>query len=95
MLQLVYISSAVGRVDTADILRTSRRNNAEVGVTGALMFNGGAFAQVLEGPRRGVESTFERIQRDQRHGDQGDAGNDPERQFGRFPGESGIAHRPP
>ena len=33
------------------------------------MFNDGAFAQVLEGPRRGVEDTFERIQRDPRHGD--------------------------
>ena len=26
------------------------------------MFNAGAFAQVLEGPRQGVEATFERIQ---------------------------------
>jgi len=51
------------------ILEASQRNNAKVGVTGALMFNDGAFAQVLEGPRRGVEETFERIQRDPRHGD--------------------------
>ncbi|GJE13251.1 BLUF domain-containing protein [Methylobacterium longum] len=51
------------------ILDASQRNNAKVGVTGALMFNDGAFAQVLEGPRRGVEDTFERIQRDPRHGD--------------------------
>ncbi|AWN40447.1 BLUF domain-containing protein [Methylobacterium durans] len=51
------------------ILESSQRNNAAVDVTGALMFNGGAFAQVLEGPRRGVEDTFERIQRDLRHGD--------------------------
>jgi blue light- and temperature-responsive anti-repressor len=53
----------------AQILETSRRNNVRADVTGALMFNGGAFAQVLEGPRRGVEQTFERIQRDMRHGD--------------------------
>jgi blue light- and temperature-responsive anti-repressor len=51
------------------ILDASQRNNRKVGVTGALMFNGGAFAQVLEGPRAGVEETFERIQRDERHGD--------------------------
>jgi hypothetical protein len=51
------------------ILDASQRNNRAVGVTGALMFNGGAFAQVLEGPRAGVEETFERIQRDERHGD--------------------------
>ena len=53
----------------AQILETSRRNNVRADVTGALMFNGGAFAQVLEGPRRGVEQIFERIQRDMRHGD--------------------------
>ncbi|TNC15765.1 blue light sensor protein [Methylobacterium terricola] len=51
------------------ILDASQANNRKVGVTGALMFNGGAFAQVLEGPRKGVEDTFERIQRDERHGD--------------------------
>lgn len=51
------------------ILDASQRNNSEVGVTGALMFNAGAFAQVLEGPRQGVEATFERIQRDLRHSD--------------------------
>ncbi|TGD98330.1 BLUF domain-containing protein [Methylobacterium nonmethylotrophicum] len=51
------------------ILATSQANNRAAGVTGALMFNGGAFAQVLEGPRAGVEDTFERIQRDERHGD--------------------------
>lgn len=51
------------------ILDASQRNNQTVGVTGALMFNAGAFAQVLEGPRQGVEATFERIQRDLRHSD--------------------------
>ncbi|BAU93000.1 BLUF domain-containing protein [Methylorubrum populi] len=51
------------------ILATSRTNNARVGVTGALMFNAGCFAQVLEGPGEAVETTFERIQQDERHGD--------------------------
>ena len=53
----------------AQILSTSQRNNAAVDVTGALLFNKGAFAQVLEGPRQGVEATFERIQQDDRHSD--------------------------
>ncbi len=53
----------------ADVLATSQRNNARVGVTGALLFNKQAFAQVLEGPRAHVETTFERIQCDARHGD--------------------------
>ncbi|KQU23939.1 blue light sensor protein [Methylobacterium sp. Leaf94] len=76
LYRLVYASKNLLQVPDAEashavaqILETSQRNNAEVGVTGALMFNGGAFAQVLEGPRQGVERTFERIQRDQRHGE--------------------------
>ena len=53
----------------AGLLAVSKRNNARVGVTGALLFNGGSFAQVLEGSRAAVEATFERIQRDPRHSD--------------------------
>jgi len=51
------------------ILDASRRNNTSAGVTGALLFNAGCFGQVLEGPRRAIEATFERIQCDPRHGD--------------------------
>ena len=51
------------------ILSASRRNNEEAGITGALLFNAGCFAQVLEGPLMAVEETFERIQQDERHGD--------------------------
>ena len=76
LYRLVYSSrnllAKVGQ-DAAEaveqILAASQRNNSRVGVTGALLFNGGAFAQVLEGPRRSVEDTFERIQRDLRHSD--------------------------
>jgi len=55
--------------EVTQILEASQRNNVPVEVTGALMFNAGAFAQVLEGPQQGVEDTFERIQCDPRHGD--------------------------
>ncbi|MBP1807054.1 BLUF domain-containing protein [Rubellimicrobium aerolatum] len=74
--RLVYVSrNLMGgppertRDGLRDILEVSRRNNAAQGVTGALLFNRGCFAQVLEGPRAAVERTFERIQRDLRHGD--------------------------
>ncbi|TVV71403.1 BLUF domain-containing protein [Sphingomonas solaris] len=53
----------------ATILNTSQANNGKVGVTGALMFNSGFFGQVLEGPQAAVESVFERIQQDDRHGE--------------------------
>lgn len=76
LYRLVYASKNLLQGSEADtttavehILAASRRNNARLGVTGALMFNSGAFAQVLEGPQQGVEETFERIQRDARHGD--------------------------
>jgi hypothetical protein len=52
-----------------DILATSRANNARDQITGALMFNAGCFAQVLEGPLDTVEAAFERIQQDERHGE--------------------------
>ncbi|RYF05102.1 MAG: BLUF domain-containing protein [Oxalobacteraceae bacterium] len=52
-----------------DILARSRVNNLRDGITGALMFNGGRFAQVLEGPLETVEAAFERIQQDERHGE--------------------------
>lgn len=51
----------------AGILETSRLNNRKVDVSGVLMFNNGAFVQVLEGPIESVTKTFERIQCDTRH----------------------------
>ena len=56
-------------LEIQQVLASSRRNNAADGITGALMFNRGCFAQVLEGPRPALERTFERIQRDMRHED--------------------------
>jgi hypothetical protein len=55
--------------EISSILKVSRVNNERLNVTGALMFNSGCFAQVLEGPRLAIENTFERIQQDSRHGD--------------------------
>lgn len=50
------------------ILAKSRTNNRRAGVTGALLFSAGCFAQALEGTLDAVEQTFERIQCDPRHG---------------------------
>lgn len=76
MYRLVYysenrISGSSSEVSeqVEQILSASRSNNEKVGVTGALMFSEGFFGQVLEGPQAAVEATFERIQRDTRHGD--------------------------
>jgi hypothetical protein len=74
LYQLVYYShnsiagsAAALEAGITDIFDVSRRNNALVDITGALMFNAGCFGQVLEGERDAVEIVFERIQRDPRH----------------------------
>ncbi len=61
--------SDTGETEIRRILETARRNNPKHDVTGALMFNRGTFAQVLEGPRDGLIDVFERIQCDLRHAD--------------------------
>lgn len=67
MLQLVYISSAVDKPSSADILAASRRNNARDGITRLLYGDGVRFMQVLEGPDDKVEAADARIKGDQRH----------------------------
>ena len=76
LYRLVYYSrnAIVGNAEAVaaaitSILAKSQANNQRVGVTGALMFNAGCFAQVLEGPGAAVEEVFERIQQDDRHGE--------------------------
>jgi len=70
LCRLIYFSRVSGRVsraDLKDILARSRRNNAGVGVTGALCFNNSHFLQVLEGRRLHVNGLFRRILADRRH----------------------------
>ena len=52
-----------------DILLIARRNNAADSISGALLYNKAAFAQVLEGPEYAVERCFDSIQLDSRHTD--------------------------
>lgn len=72
--RLVYCSRAAlsgprpVEAELERILAVSRRNNARDGLTGALLFTEGSFAQVLEGPLDAIERAFERIGRDPRHG---------------------------
>lgn len=69
---LTYISRALvdrHSVDILDIARASMRNNAALGLTGALYFDDRQFYQVLEGERSTLREMFERIRRDTRHSD--------------------------
>jgi hypothetical protein len=75
LVRLAYISTSLladdpnERRQIADLLLTSRRNNAGSEVTGALLATDRNFAQVLEGERAAIEATYERIAGDKRHKD--------------------------
>lgn len=72
MIRLLYLSQAspaAARSDSLDeILQTSRRNNASLGITGVLVSGGGWFMQLLEGPESAVLKLYARILDDRRHG---------------------------
>lgn len=72
---LAYISKNAIRGDRSDIeaeiksiLSSARKNNPALGVTGALLYSGGYFCQVIEGAEAVLEELFENIQLDARHG---------------------------
>ncbi|MDP2177474.1 MAG: BLUF domain-containing protein [Methylicorpusculum sp.] len=74
LFRLIYISRNEISGDEAtlnreidQILASSRVKNPIENITGALMFNAGCFAQVLEGSHNEIQNTFERIQCDPRH----------------------------
>ncbi|MEE3717982.1 BLUF domain-containing protein [Tumidithrix elongata RA019] len=68
--RLIYVSQAatgLGYPDLVNILEKSERNNLAVGITGMLCFGDSMFLQVLEGNRRVVSQTYNRIIGDKRH----------------------------
>ena len=72
--RLVYVSSntipaAIFDSEVQAILKIANEKNSKNNITGALLFNDGYFAQVLEGPMDAIEKLFERIQEDTRHDD--------------------------
>ncbi|WP_018410763.1 BLUF domain-containing protein [Methyloversatilis thermotolerans] len=72
LVRLIYasrVASSVTRADVDAILACSQRNNARVGVTGALCFTGTMFLQCLEGGRQAVNEVYHRIAGDPRHRD--------------------------
>ena len=72
LIQLTYASRTSKTLvpeDLKSILTASQRNNARVGVTGALCLANGIFLQQLEGDRGAVNSLYHRILLDPRHRD--------------------------
>ncbi|MDI7490971.1 diguanylate phosphodiesterase [Cronobacter dublinensis] len=67
---LIYRSRARGDIDQASltaIVRQAQTRNAQMQVSGILVFDGHQFLQVLEGPLSSVEALFARISNDERH----------------------------
>ena len=72
MLSLIYVSSSVRQLsddELLDILKVSRENNSTKDVSGLLLYKGGNFMQVLEGPDEVVKALYEKIKLDPRHRD--------------------------
>lgn len=70
LIQLIYVSSAVEELDDAEldrILLSARQHNAELDVTGMLLYQQGSFMQVLEGEAAAVDAIYQRIGQDRRH----------------------------
>lgn len=70
--RLVYVSEC--RINAADIdevvaglVRNSRSRNACLAVSGALLFTGTHFAQILEGPPESIALILSKLRHDPRH----------------------------
>ena len=69
---LTYVSRAMVERHSVDIIaiaRASMRNNAALGLTGALYYDDNQFYQVLEGEKDAVRAMFDIIRADNRHCD--------------------------
>jgi len=72
MLSLIYVSTSVklpSDEELLDILKVSRENNSVKDITGLLLYKGGNFMQVLEGPNESVEALYKKIEANSRHKD--------------------------
>jgi len=70
LLSVIYVSVADPALTTADIaelLAQAQRNNERDALTGALIYNGQNFMQLLEGPVGKVEACLAAIRADRRH----------------------------
>jgi hypothetical protein len=68
MHRIFYLSrSLASPTDLESIVGKARQANARCSVTGALLYSGAHFAQLLEGPESAVAQTMSRIERDTRH----------------------------
>lgn len=67
---LLYVSELADEASPSvvgAIAKAARANNAQLGISGMLIFDGGRFAQLLEGPAEAVDHLLEKLEADRRH----------------------------
>lgn len=72
MHQLIYSSEArsgLAQDDVFRIVEQSARNNPSSDITGFLLYRGGRFLQLIEGPLMALEMLLARLAQDDRHHD--------------------------
>ena len=70
LFEVLYTSEMRDEVPVAEVgllVKRARGRNAEMGITGVLMFDGAQFCQFLEGPEDAVLDLMRRICADPRH----------------------------
>ena len=70
LFQLLYVSELApgcGFEVVKEIVSVARAHNPAQQVTGALLFDGERFCQLLEGSQAAVQALMQRIERDPRH----------------------------
>lgn len=70
LIQLTYTSIATQPIDTDSLLtllKSARRKNKQLGITGMLLYADDSFFQVLEGDPGTIDQLFQEISQDKRH----------------------------
>lgn len=70
LIHCIYASGAkpgVSQREIREILQVARRKNAQLGISGMLLYTDGSFFQVLEGEESAVNGIYSTIARDPRH----------------------------
>ncbi|MBU2864569.1 BLUF domain-containing protein [Reinekea forsetii] len=70
LMHCIYASTASIDFSEKDIellLEKCRKNNAMLGVSGMLLFEGNSFFQILEGEQKTLEALYKKISLDKRH----------------------------
>lgn len=68
--QCLYISRFTGKLGVTglrDLLQQARDNNRRDDITGALLFDGDRFVQLIQGPKARVGPLTDQLRRDGRH----------------------------